>query len=266
MRDRFGRTINCLRISVTDRCNLRCGYCMPAGYVPRTSPEQILPFEEIVEVVKAGLELNITRVRLTGGEPLVRPSLERLVGMLGALPQIADLALSTNGVLLARHAAGLAAAGLHRVNVSLDTMSPERYRDLTCGGELRAVLEGIEAARAAGLAPVKLNCVVSRSCLEPDAQAVAAFAREQGLEVRFIRQMDAAAGTFSVVQGGAGGDCPRCSRLRLSCDGLVRPCLFSDLSFSVRDLGPREALRRAIAEKPAAGGPCSENWIRAVGG
>jgi cyclic pyranopterin phosphate synthase len=266
MRDAFGRTINCLRVSVTDQCNLRCRYCMPAGYVPPTRPEERLSFAEITEVVAAAVGLGMTRIRFTGGEPLVRPGLEELVGRVAALPGVSDLALSTNGLLLGAQAVGLAAAGLRRVNVSLDTMSPERYRDLTRGGDLARVLEGIAAARAAGLAPVKLNCVVRRSCLEPDAQAVAAYAAEQGLEVRFIHRMDAASGTFSVVQGGAGGDCARCSRLRLSCAGVVRPCLFSDLGFSVRELGARRALRRAVEQKPAAGGPCSDNWIRAVGG
>ena len=266
MKDRLGRTIDCLRVSVTDQCNLRCRYCMPAGYVPPTRPEDMLTFEEITEVVAAALGLGVTRIRFTGGEPLVRPGVEKLVRMVAARPGVTDLALSTNGLLLGQQVAGLAAAGLRRVNISLDTMSPERYRALTRGGDLGLVLEGIEAARAAGLAPIKLNCVVRRSCLEPDAQAVAAFAAEQGLEVRFIHQMDATRGTFSVVQGGAGGDCPRCSRLRLSCDGVVRPCLFSDLGFSVRELGPREALRRAVEQKPAAGGPCHDNWIRAVGG
>jgi cyclic pyranopterin phosphate synthase len=265
MKDQFGRTIDCLRVSVTDRCNLRCRYCVPRGHVRRVAAEEMLSFEEITQVVREGIALGLTRIRLTGGEPLMRPKLEKLVGMVSGLVGLTDLALSTNGILLGAQAAGLAAAGLRRVNVSLDTMSPERYRKLT-GGKLGRVLEGIEAARAAGLAPIKLNCVVGHSALEPDAQAVAAFGREQGLEVRFIQRMDPATGSFSVVQGGSGGDCPRCSRLRLSCEGLVRPCLFSDLSFSVKELGAREALVRAIREKPEAGGPCSENWIRAVGG
>ncbi len=266
MVDRFGRSLDCLRISVTDRCNLRCRYCMPTEGFPLASPDEMLSFDEIVAVAEAALRLGLTRLRLTGGEPLLRPSLERLVSRLASLPGLTDLALSTNGILLADQAGALAAAGLQRVNVSLDTLSPARYRYLTRGGDLSRVLQGIAAAREAGLWPIKLNCVVHQSAAEPDAQSVAAFAAREGLEVRFIPRMDAATGIFSVVQGGSGGDCPRCRRLRLSCTGLVRPCLFSDLGFSVRQWGPEEALRRAIAEKPAAGGPCTHNWIRAVGG
>jgi cyclic pyranopterin phosphate synthase len=152
------------------------------------------------------------------------------------------------------------------VNVSLDTTDPGRFREITGGGDLRAVLEGIEAARAAGLRPVKLNCVIEASPDEPDARGVAAFARERGLEVRFIRRMDRRAGTFGVVEPGGGGDCPRCNRLRLTCDGRVRPCLFSDLSFDARALGARGAIERAVAAKPAAGVPCREHDFHYIGG
>ena len=266
MKDRFGRTINYLRISVTDRCNLRCRYCMPAEGVPLVSHEDILSFEEITDVAQVAVGMGITKVRVTGGEPLVRRGIETLVRMLAAIDGIHDLAMSTNGTLLADHARALAEAGLHRVNISLDTMDPERYSHLTRGGDIKEVLAGIAAAREAGLEPIKLNCVVSKSSSEPDAREVARFARENGCEARFIPKMDAATGTFSVVEGGSGGDCARCNRLRLSSDGLVRPCLFSDLGFSVRELGAVEALTRAVEEKPEAGGPCTRNWIRAVGG
>lgn len=266
MKDPFGREINYLRVSVTDRCNLRCRYCMPQEGVELAPAQHILSFEEILEVVQAAVGIGVTKVRLTGGEPLVRRDIAILVGMLAGVPGIRDLAMSTNGILLAEHAHALAAAGLQRVNVSLDAMSPERYAHITRGGDVNCVLEGIAAAREAGLEPVKLNCVVDRSPDEPDAQAVARFAAREGLELRFIERMDPARGTFAVVHGGSGGDCARCNRLRLSSDGLVRPCLLSDLGFSVRELGPAEALRRAVGEKPAAGGPCAHNWVRALGG
>ncbi len=266
MTDRFGRTINYLRISVTDRCNLRCYYCMPEGLARLLTHEEILSFEEIVEVAQAAVSMGFTKVRLTGGEPLVRRDIEALVAMLAQIEGIKDLAMSTNGILLADYADTLAAAGLHRVNISLDSTDPQRYAEITGGGDVQRVFAGIVAAREAGLVPIKLNCVVSESSAEPDALTVAEFGRKNGLQVRFIRMMDTATGTFSVVEGGSGGDCPRCNRLRLSSDGMVRPCLFSDLAFSVRKLGAAQALEQAIQEKPAAGGPCAHNWMHGIGG
>jgi len=266
MKDRYGREITYLRISVTDRCNLRCVYCMPAEGVPLLSHGDILSFEEITGVARTAVELGVFKIRLTGGEPLVRRGVPALVGMLKAIPGVKDLAMSTNGTLLAEFAQELADAGLMRVNISLDTLRPERFAEITRGGDVKEVLAGIDAAEKAGLLPIKLNCVVSKSVDEPDAREVAQFGRDRGLEVRFIKKMDSASGKFSVVVGGMGGDCPRCNRIRLSANGQVRPCLFSDLGFSVRELGAKEALLRAIQQKPEAGGPCSRNWIRAVGG
>ena len=266
MTDPFGRIINYLRVSVTDRCNLRCRYCMTEGGIALLPREAILSFGEIVEVAQAAADMGFTKLRLTGGEPLVRRDIELLVAMLAAIAAIEDLAMSTNGTLLADHADALAAAGLQRINISLDAVDAEHYAHITRGGDVHQVFAGIEAARDAGLSPIKLNCVVTESSAEPDALDVARFAHDNGLEIRFIHQMNTATGEFSVVEGGSGGDCPRCNRLRLSSDGMVRPCLFSDLAFSVRELGPTEALRRAICEKPQAGGPCTHNWMRGIGG
>ncbi|MCY3023747.1 MAG: radical SAM protein [Planctomycetota bacterium] len=265
MKDGFGRTINYLRVSVTDRCNLRCQYCLPQEGISWLEPGQLLSYEEIAGVVRVGSEMGISKVRITGGEPLVRRNIVSLVVMLAATPGINDLSLSTNGVLLAQHARELTAAGLQRVNVSLDTLDPAVYRRIT-GGELEQALAGIAAARSAGLNPVNLNCVVTESSDEPDARSVAQFAREQGLVVRFIRRMSLRAGTFSIVENGSGGDCPRCNRLRLSCAGVVRPCLFSDLGFSVREYGARGALERAVQAKPRRGAPCNLSTIGAIGG
>ncbi len=266
MIDSFGRPINYLRVSVTDRCNLRCRYCMPPGAVELFRRRDILSFEEIVEVVRAGASEGITKVRLTGGEPLVRRDIEKLVAAIVEVPGLDGLSMTTNGTLLARHARSLAKAGLVRVNVSLDSTDPKRYRWLTRGGDVQSAFEGIDAALEAGLTPVKLNCVIRESACEPDAQGVMDFANGKGLEVRFIRRMDLASGRFAIVTGGSGGDCRRCNRLRLSSDGMIRPCLFSDVSFSVRALGPTEALRRAVVAKPESGGPCKHNWMYAIGG
>lgn len=266
MFDRFNRRINYLRVSVTDRCNLRCVYCMPAEGIPLARHEDILSFEEIAEVTRTAVEMGVDKVRITGGEPLVRKGITRLVEMLAGIGGIRDLAMTTNGVLLAEFAAGLKQAGLGRTNVSLDTVDPQRYRRITRGGELECALAGIDAAVAAGLTPVKLNCVVEESSSEPDAQEVAAFARDNGLEVRFIREMDHAGARFWPVEAGGGGDCARCNRLRLSSDGMIRPCLFSDLAFSVRQLGPRRAIRMALEAKPEAGETARRAGLYEIGG
>lgn len=266
MIDPWGRMIDYLRISVTDRCDLRCRYCRPGERTPPLPRSRILRFDEIEAVARAAIRLGVKKIRLTGGEPLMRADLGTLVGMLASIYGLRDLAMTTNGLRLAAHAAGLAAAGLRRVNVSLDAMDPGRFAAITGGGDVRRVLEGIDAARRHGLEPVKLNCVVSASVDEPDARDVAWFARREGLQARFIRQMDLAHGRFSRVEGGQGGDCPRCTRLRLTADGRVRPCLFSDLSFDVRELGPEEALERAAARKPRAGSACTSREIHSIGG
>jgi cyclic pyranopterin phosphate synthase len=266
MFDRFDRRIHYLRISVTDRCNLRCVYCMPAEGVPLVRHEDVLSFEDICLVTRAAVDMGVDKVRVTGGEPLVRRDISVLVEMLAGIEGIRDLAMTTNGVLLEEFAPALRHAGLHRVNVSLDTLDPQRYRRITRGGELERALAGIDAAVAAGLTPVKLNCVVEESSSEPDAQEVAAFARDKGLEARFIHRMHHANGRFWPVEGGAGGDCPRCNRLRLSSNGMIRPCLFSDPAFSVRKLGPSRAIRMALEAKPEAGETARRAGLYEIGG
>jgi cyclic pyranopterin phosphate synthase len=263
--DQFGRAITYLRISVTDRCNLRCYYCM--GERTRfLGREQLLTPEEIVGVAQAAVTMGITKMRLTGGEPLMRRDITELVRALSQIEGIEDLALTTNGTLLVEHAQALADAGLDRVNVSLDTVDPARFLDLTGGGDVRQVLRGIEAALKAGLTPVKINCVVGERHTAEDLRSVQAFGRRRGLEVRPIQRIDLAAGVFSHVKGSGGGDCGNCNRLRLSSDGAIRPCLLSDLSFSVRQLGGAEAIRRAVAEKPERGRPCTHDWMHGIGG
>ena len=266
MYDRFERRIDYLRISVTDRCNLRCVYCMPECGVPLIPREDVLAFEEIAEVARVAVTMGVTKLRLTGGDPLVRKGIVTLTAMLAGIQGVNDLAMSTNGTLLVHFAQPLADAGLHRVNVSLDAIHPQRYSERTRGGDIKHALAGIEAAQQAGLTPVKLNCVVEMSASEPDAQQVAVFAGERGLEVRFIRRMNFDTGSFWPVEGGSGGVCSRCNRLRLTSDGMLKPCLFSDAAFSVRQLGAREAIGRALAAKPEAGGPSPGTKINRVGG
>ncbi|OAT82321.1 GTP 3',8-cyclase MoaA [Desulfotomaculum copahuensis] len=189
MKDGYQREINYLRISVTDRCNLRCVYCMPPEGVPFVPHAEILTFEEICRVVQAATRLGVKKVRLTGGEPLVRLGLTELVRRLAAVPEVDDLALTTNGILLAEKAAALKTAGLRRVNISLDTLDEQRYRRITRGGELRRVWRGIETALALGLQPVKLNTVVVRGFNDDEIIPLARLSLDRPLHVRFIELM-----------------------------------------------------------------------------
>jgi len=187
--DSFQRPINYLRISVTDRCNLRCIYCMPAAGIRLMSHEDILSYEEIYTIAEAAAELGIKKIRITGGEPLVRLGLSKLIQMLARIKEIDDISLTTNGILLAQYAAELKAAGLQRVNVSLDTLKPERFKYITRGGNLDDVLEGIEAAKSVGLNPVKINFVVMSGVNDDELLDFAAKTIDEVWHVRFIEHM-----------------------------------------------------------------------------
>ena len=189
MIDQFGRRITYLRISVIDKCNLRCLYCMPSGYVSKSRLSELLTHDEVVELSTVFAELGITKLRLTGGEPLLRPGLVEMVARLATIPGITQLAMSTNGVLLARHARALKDGGLARVNVSLDTLSPEKFAKITGMERWHTVVEGIVEARAVGLAPVKVNTVLMKGVNDDEILALAGFAMEQELELRFIEWM-----------------------------------------------------------------------------
>jgi cyclic pyranopterin phosphate synthase len=266
MYDRYNRNINYLRISVTDRCNLRCKYCMPAEGIELMSHDDILSFEQIVEVVKESVKNGITKVRLTGGEPLVRKGIVDLVRMISAIEGIDDLAMTTNGTLLEQFAQQLKAAGLKRVNISLDTLDPECYADLTRGGSVELVFRGIKAAQKVGFDPIKINCVIMNSSDEPDALAVKKFATENGLGVRFIHQMDLRTGEFSKVEGGEGGDCKSCNRIRLTANGGFKPCLFNDKCFNIKEFGVAGAMVKAINAKPQAGSKNLSGKFYNIGG
>ncbi|HHO52230.1 MAG TPA: GTP 3',8-cyclase MoaA [Deltaproteobacteria bacterium] len=194
--DPYGRVHTYLRVSVTDRCNYRCTYCMPAAGLRWMPREHLLSFEEIARIVAVFASMGVRKVRLTGGEPTVRSGLEDLVSQLSSIEGIEDLAMTTNGHLFARRAEAFALAGLDRINVSIDSVDPVQFRELTRGGELQRVLDAIEAARRARLRPVKLNCVVIRGTNDDQITAmVEAFADRPDVVVRFIEFMP-----FSAVQ------------------------------------------------------------------
>jgi GTP 3',8-cyclase len=266
MYDRFDRHINYLRISVTDRCNLRCTYCMPAEGIQLLRHEDILTFDEITEVARIAVEMGVTKIRITGGEPLVRRGIVDLVKMIASIPGVDDLSMTTNGIMLDKFAFPLKEAGLHRINVSLDTLDPLKYREITRGGNIDSVLEGLKQAKAAGLEPIKVNCVTGEMTDDNDILMVRRFCEENGYKVRFIRQMDLATGEFYVVEGGDGGKCNICNRLRLTSNGMVKPCLFNATGFNTRELGAREALQQALNNKPRCGTFNEEEGFSRIGG
>ncbi len=279
--DRYGRLHDDLRLSVTDRCNLRCIYCMPNAGMKFLPREEILTFEEIVRVAGVARGLGVRSVRLTGGEPLVRRGICDLVGRVAALG-FEDVALTTNGILLEPIAEGLVASGLRRVNVSCDSLRPERFAAIRRRGDLDVVLAAMAAAESAGLLPLKVNVVLLRGRNDDEILDFAAFARDTGRVVRFIEYMplDAqgawrrnqlvpgreivervhrswplepvrepedpapahryrfadGAGEIGVISAVTEPFCATCNRLRLTSDGAVRNCLFSDAEHPVRDL------------------------------
>ena len=188
--DAYNRPVKDLRISVTDRCNFRCIYCMPHDEYEWIDKKEILSFEEITRLVKIFVQLGVEKIRLTGGEPLVRRNLELLIAQLSAIEGVKDLCLTTNGSLLAEKVEALKAAGLKRINVSVDTLNPEKFREICKRGDLDKVLEGLFAAKRRGLDPIKINAVIERGINDDDILELVEFSRENGFSIRFIEYMD----------------------------------------------------------------------------
>jgi len=278
LKDSFQRTIDYMRISITDRCNLRCIYCMPPeGLVP-IEHKEILSYEEIVRILRVAVDIGVRKIRITGGEPLVRKNVSYLIASIKNIEGIKDLSLTTNGVLLKQYAEELADAGIDRVNISLDSLRPDRYSEITRGGDIDIVLNGIEAAERAGLIPIKINMVPIRGLNDDEIEEFAKLTLKSPYQVRFIEFMPfdtnmwsiekfiAADEIKSIVEGigpltpanirksgparyfrfnGARGVigfisplsnhfCGECNRLRLTADGKLRPCLFSETEIDLK--------------------------------
>lgn len=303
LRDNWSRIIDYMRISITDRCNLGCIYCVPEDGTKRIIYKEILSYEEIARVITVASALGVRKVRLTGGEPLTRKNFTRLISSIKKIGGIEDLSLTTNGVLLERYAAELACAGLDRVNVSLDSLKPERYSGITKGADIGMVLRGIRAAGEAGLLPLKINMVPIRGINDDEIAEFASLTITSHLHVRFIELMPAGHNDFWSMERHISTDeikskveklgclepvhsrkngparyfrlegaqgvigfisaithhfCADCNRLRLTADGMLRPCLFSeteiDLKPALRGGAPdseiERLLRLAIEVKP----------------
>lgn len=278
--DAHQRPIRDLRISVTDRCNFRCTYCMPLDEYEWIDKREILTFEEITRLATLFVRLGVEKIRLTGGEPLVRKNLDHLVASLSSIHGLKDLCLTTNAALLAEQIDSLKRAGLKRVNISIDSLDPDRFRRMTKRGDLGKVMDGIFAARAAGLAPIKLNAVIERGVNDGDIIPLVEFSREHGFAMRFIEYMDVGnsnnwtsaklvtkkeiidkinaryplrevgrnqgsapsvdyefvdgKGDIGVIASVTEPFCSSCTRVRLTADGKIVTCLFSQLGHDVK--------------------------------
>jgi GTP 3',8-cyclase len=295
LNDTFQRTIDYMRISVTDRCNLRCIYCMPPGGLVPIEHKEILSYEEIVRILRTAVDIGVRKVRITGGEPLIRKNIPYLVQMVKNIMGIHELSMTTNGIFLEQYAENLAEAGLDRVNVSLDSLRPDRYREITRGGNIHAVLRGIKAAEKAGLIPIKINVVPVRGLNDDEIKDFAKMTLEAPYQVRFIEFMplgmhnvwspdtfmsteeiraivegvghltpvqlrksgparyfrfEGAAGVLGFISPLSNHFCGECNRLRLTADGKLRPCLFSeteiDLKTAMRSDAPDSEIERLI--------------------
>jgi cyclic pyranopterin phosphate synthase len=219
-----------------------------------------------LEVVKIAVGFGIDKIRLTGGEPLVRKGITDLITMISKIGGINDLALTTNGILLDQFARQLASAGLKRVNISLDTVNPEKYKYITRGGNIEHVLSGIESAKIAGLHPVKINAVLADSFSKNDRKDLEAFCLRNNLELRFIHPMNLGTGKFHSVEGGVGGRCNLCNRIRLTTNYLIKPCLFNGKGYDIRELGIVSALKMAVENKPLDGSINTVDEFYNIGG
>lgn len=266
MLDSYNRKITYLRVSVTDRCNLRCQYCMPEEGIQLLKHKDVLSLEEIAEVIREGAKLGLKKIRLTGGEPLVRKGIVQLVEMIKQIQGIEEIAMTTNGILLKKYALDLKKAGLNRVNISLDTLDEGEFKNITRLGNIKDVKEGIKAARDAGLTPIKINVVKTKFSNKQNIDAIKQFCKDEDLNIRFIKQMDLETGDFSVVEGGEGGNCQICNRLRLMANGDVKPCLFSNNTFNVKKHGIKEAFQLALGAKPLEGSINHNHKFYNIGG
>ena len=304
--DAHNRKISYLRISITDRCNLRCRYCMPPEGIAQLGHSEILSYEEILRLASVAVKRGITKVRITGGEPLVRKGVVHLVQQLSTLPGLQDISMTTNGILLAEFAPSLFQAGLRRVNISMDSLNPDQYRDITRGGDLSRVWEGIHAAMRIGIAPIKINVVAISGWNDTEILDFARLTMQNALQIRFIEFMPVgfstewkqercisgeeikkrlkaflplqpvekewnghdgparifkfpgSAGEIGLISPVSDHFCASCNRLRLTSDGKLRTCLFSDeetdlkpfLRLGCTDEKLDEILDEALLKKP----------------
>ena len=265
MLDKFNREINYLRISVTDKCNLRCTYCMPADGVVFKPHSSLLTFEQITAVVKEAAKLGFKKIRLTGGEPLVKKNIEKLVEMIASVKGIKTIGMTTNGILLPQKAHLLKKAGLTGVNISCDTLNSERYKKITRIGDLDLVLKGIDAALKENF-PIKINMVVTNDTTSEEIDEMQKFCNEKGMKLQLINHYDLTSEKINNYSFDRPPNCANCNRIRLLADGILKPCLHSNIEIKVDFDNIRESLIKAIKLKPESGYVCTNRNMYEIGG
>lgn len=257
--DNYGRKIEYIRVSVIDRCNLSCFYCMPNRNYKKIPKEEILLLEEIAEVVKVASSLGIVKVRLTGGEPLLRRNLEYLISQISKMEKIKEVGLTTNGILLKKLAKKLKEAGLNRINVSLDTLDPSLFKQITGGGDLNTVLEGIEFAKKIGFDSIKINCILLPFVPDEEREKIREYCFKNNIELQFIRYMNIQGRKEelgkNISLAHRPPKCSICNKIRLSVDGKLYPCLFSNKAVVIKEeRSIKEAILKAVNFKESEGG------------
>ncbi len=294
MIDNYGRNINYMRISVTELCNLRCRYCMPEEGIAKRPHEEMMTFEEIVAAARAAASLGIKKIRITGGEPLVKRGIVGLCREISAIDGIDELCMTTNGTLLPGYAARLKDAGVDRLNISLDTLDPEKFSCITRTGVLQDALDGIDAAFSAGFKKIKINTVLMGGFNDDEVADFVALTKERPVEIRFIELMPigggigfdkarfisceevlkkvpelrsagfsdgvaaiyrlpGAPGRVGLIRPISCEFCDRCNKIRLTADGMLKPCLHSGAEISLRGMdldGMKQTIRAAVLGKP----------------
>lgn len=268
MLDKYKREINYLRISVTDRCNLRCVYCMPAEGVPKKDHHDIISYEQIIDTVESAVKIGISKIRITGGEPLIRKDIVNLMRGIRSVEGVKELVLTTNGVLLENMAVDLREAGIDRINISLDTLDPEKYTELVRGGDLKKVFRGIDKVIDAGFQGTKINMVLIPGFNNDEVDDMKVFCIGKGLTLQRINH-------YSLHDIGSINrkyeaerplKCSVCNRIRLTSEGKFKPCLFSDLEIPLDPDDPEKSLREAVLSKPEKGTMNNTNGNWEIGG
>ncbi|MBN1619577.1 radical SAM protein [candidate division WOR-3 bacterium] len=264
MLDKYKREISYLRISVTDRCNLRCYYCMPSDGIVKKKHSQIISYENILKITEQSVKAGIKKIRLTGGEPLVRKNIENLVGDISRIKGIEEVCMTTNGTLLWEKAAALKNNGIDRVNVSLDTLDPVRYREITGVGDIKDALKGIYSAIDEGIR-VKINMVVLKDTQKKDIEKMRSFCAELEISLQLIN-------AYSLKKSKTDGvfdrppKCENCNRIRLLSDGKLKPCLHSDIEVEVDYDNILGSIVKTVNLKPERGFICLKRNMNEIGG